>query len=206
MSNCDRYSRSLNSRFSARALGGRPLGVAVAHPVAQIGGLSVLKRLELAGADVAPVAHDAHEFVVADERVHAPASGRRFALESDEEIHHLPRVRSAIEHVTRLHQARPASNPPLASVDQSGRTQHAHKPVVCAVDVPDGHDPLRGRDVTRKLGRTTLSARQLGARPKIEVRARPRLHWPTGGGGWCASSLSEYTRRPPPSRSEAISI
>jgi len=73
----------------ARAAG-RLLGVQVADPVAQLGGISVLKGLVLAGTDVAPIADEAHEFVVTEQHVHAPARSCRVAFELAEQVDHLP--------------------------------------------------------------------------------------------------------------------
>ena len=85
---------------------------------------------------------EADDFVVAEQGVDMTAGSGGVALEPAQQIDDLPRIRSPIEDIARLHENRPAAAPPGAAVYDSGGAEDADETVVRAVHVADRHDAL----------------------------------------------------------------
>ncbi len=146
--NCSRYAAASNSRPSVLArCSACWLNVAKTWS-RNCAESPVLKRLDLAGADVSPVGDQAHELVIAEQRHDSPTRALRVALEATEKVDGLARVRAAVEDVARLHEHRASSAPPIAVVDDLRRAQDRDEVVERPVDVAHGDNALGGLDVT----------------------------------------------------------
>jgi hypothetical protein len=121
------------------------------------GRIPVPECLDFPWTDVPQVRADAHQLVIAEQRHHSSAGPLRILLELTQQVDGFSRVRSAIEHVARLHQYRPAANPLVAIVDDLRRAQDGDEVVERTVDVANGHHRVGGLNLTgRRTSRYRL--------------------------------------------------
>src|SRR5690606_16729816 len=101
--------------------------------------------LVLRRSDVAEVACQVHDLVIAEQQVDAPASFERLLLETHQQVHHLARIRSPIEDIPGNDQVSNAAIPGFTVQDPRvlQGPQHGR---VGAVDVADGHDAIHVRE------------------------------------------------------------
>ena len=105
----------------------------------------------LARADVAQVAHDVHDFVVAEHDVHRAAGRARLALEPHQQVEHLARIRAAVDEVAEAHELRIAACPAQFAVHDTLRAQERRERVKGAVHVRESHDAAGAFDAIRGI-------------------------------------------------------
>ena len=96
--------------------------------------------------------------MIADEHVNHAAGIRRFPLEPHQQIHHVPRPGSAIEHVTDDDEMRLPARPGQSVADDARSLQRSRKLVVGAVDIAHRDDAVDA--VEAPLFRASLGRRQ----------------------------------------------
>ena len=147
-------------------------------PLAQLLGVGRPEGRVLPGADVPQVAQHPHDLVIAEQDVHASAGLRGLTLHAAQEIQCPARVRSAVQHVARLHEDGASAGPVLAAVDESCCSQNRDEAVVGAVYVSDGDNAFGRFDGARRRG-DVLSGVREGAVRK-EYGSGNRKRYPAG--------------------------
>ena len=130
---------------------GRRFQGALVDELAQLGRVGPRKFLDLPCAQVAQVAHQAHQLVVAEQREYATPGPLGVALEPSEQVHHASRMRPAIQHVPGLNQDGASTDPAIASVDDLRFTKDGSKGVISPVHVANGHDAFARSNIAERI-------------------------------------------------------
>ena len=115
------------------------------------------------------IAEHAHDLVIPEQRVHGAAGARGLLVETLEQVERLPRVRTAVDDIAQLDEVGLSGRPPQPGVDDLRRTENRDQPIVGAVHIADGDDPLdaidgagRGGGVQGTAGARRHQQRQRG--------------------------------------------
>jgi hypothetical protein len=107
--------------------------------------------------------------VIADEREYSSTGFRGLAFETAQEINGPARLRTAIDHVTSLHQIGVTGGPAILLVNDGGNAQDSNEFFISAVNVPYGNDAANVEDVTWIEARLCSGGtRQPGAEDRSE--------------------------------------
>ena len=93
--------------------------------------------------DVAQIARQVHDFVVAQQRDDPPAAASGGLFQRHHEIQRAPHAGAAVQEIAQLDQNGVAADPGAAGVDQAGLRENRLERRKIAVDVADRHEPRR---------------------------------------------------------------
>jgi len=143
-------------------------------------GSRVDERLVLGRHRVPQIAEHPHHFVVTEQHVDRAAGARCFLFQLPQQVECLERIRSAIEHVANLHQVGGSTRPTEAPVKHACRLKDLDQPIVRAMDIADGDDPIGAIDLAggcgdsqaRRAGRHENAEEERPGRRQTDVTAR----------------------------------
>ena len=92
------------------------------------------------GRDVAEIADDVHDFMIAGEDDGLADGALGLLLEPHQQIHHLAHVGAAVGVVAGLHPDRAPTAPLQRIVDEAGAAEDGGDPVVETMNVADGDE------------------------------------------------------------------
>jgi hypothetical protein len=102
------------------------------------------------GRDIAQIAHDVHDFVIAEHDDDLPAGFRSFGLEEHHQVQNVAFLGAAVDEIPRLNQDGLASGPVTGVVDQSDALENVADTIEVSENIADGKGD-RLRQMPRKM-------------------------------------------------------
>ena len=109
--------------------------------------LHVLVCREFRLRNIAKIAIEIHDLVIAQQQMHAAVAAASLFLEPHDQVHDLARLRASIQQVTREYQVCLAAAPCKAAVEDFRCLKRLDQGIVGTVNITNGDDPLNVRVV-----------------------------------------------------------